>query len=132
MKADSFGMTDPCATPIADLLGRMAQELHGLTQVVDDLQLLVGRLVSAGAIHEGDAMHELQNFDRLGQTLSGVASFAEALGHAADADWRLDPHSASRAVALRELAARLMSRGDEALASQSPRLSPGAGELELF
>jgi hypothetical protein len=131
MQADFPGATAP-ATPLADLLNRMALELRDLTQVVDDLQRLVGRLVAANAIRDAAAMHDLQNFDRLGQTLSGVANFAEALSQAAHRDWALDPQSASRAVALSELAARLMSSGDWTARSRSGGRASSAGEVELF
>jgi hypothetical protein len=114
--------------PVADLLKHIADELRDVTQVVDDLQLLVARLVAVSAIRDGDVMRELQNFDRLGQTLSGVANFAEALGLAADGDWSVNPHSAARAVHLSDLAARLVSRQENAPANSSV----GAGELEFF
>jgi hypothetical protein len=114
--------------PVADLLRHIAEELRDVTQVVDDLQLLVARLVAVSAIRDGDVMRELQNFDRLGQTLSGVANFAEALGLAADADWSVNPHSAARAVHLSDLADRLVSRQEKAATTSSV----GAGELEFF
>jgi hypothetical protein len=114
--------------PVADLLKHIAEELRDVTQVVDDLQLLVARLVAVSAIRDGDVMRELQNFDRLGQTLSGVANFAEALGLAAHGDWSVNPQSAARAVHLSDLAARLVSRQEKAATTGSV----GAGELEFF
>ncbi|WP_158814581.1 hypothetical protein [Methylocapsa sp. S129] len=125
---NSFETPKSRTMPVADLLQRIADELRDLTQVVDNLQSLVGRLVAASAIRDGDAMRELQNFDRLGQNLSGVANFAEALGGAAPEDWLVNPHSASRAVHLSDLAARLVSQG-----ARGPASDPaGAGELEFF
>lgn len=124
---NSFETSKSSATPVADLLRNIADELRDLTQVVDDLQTLVARLASINAIRDGEAIRELQNFDRLGQTLSGVANFAEALGLATHADWLLNPQSASRAVHLSELAARLVSRDQAAAAG-----SVAAGELEFF
>jgi hypothetical protein len=114
--------------PIADLLRRMAQELRDLTPVVETLQLLVGRLVSAGAIRDSGAALQLQHFDSLGQTLAAIADFAEALGGDAPAEWLLDPHSASRAVLLSDLAARLVSH----LETPPDSNSAVAGELEFF
>jgi hypothetical protein len=128
MKANSAEAPASRTAPVADLLQRVADELRDLTQVVDDLQALVGRLVEASAIRDGDAMRELQKFDRLGQNLCGIANFAAALGAAANVDWRLNPQSASRAVALSDLAARLASQCKQAPASGSV----GAGELEFF
>jgi hypothetical protein len=128
MKPNSSETLESNAMPVADLLRNVADELRNLTQVVDDLQLLVARLVSISAIQDGGVMRDLQNFDRLGQTLSGVANFAEALGVAANDDWSLNPLSASRAVHLSALAARLASRDRTAAASEPV----GAGELEFF
>jgi hypothetical protein len=125
---DSFETPNSRLAPVADLLQRIAEELRDLTPVVDSLQLLVGRLVAASAIRDGDAMRELQNFDRLAQNLSGVANFAAALGCAASEDWLVNPQSASRAVHLSDLAARLACRGE-----RTPVSDPaGAGELEFF
>lgn len=128
MKMNSSETPKSRTMPVADLLQRIAEELRDLSLVVDDLQSLVGRLVSASAIRDSDAMRELQNFDRLGQNLSGVASFAEALGAAAPGDWLLNPHPASRAVLLSDLAARLVSQPGREPADNLA----GAGELEFF
>jgi hypothetical protein len=128
MTMNSFETAKTRAIPVSDLLRHIAEELRDVTQVVDDLQLLVARLVAVSAIRDSATMRELQNFDRLGQTLSGVANFAEALGHAATADWAVDPQSAARAVHLSDLAARLVSRREKAGVSGGV----GAGELEFF
>jgi hypothetical protein len=128
MTMSSFETPRSRTIPVADLLKHIAEELRDVTQVVDDLQLLVARLVAVSAIRDGDVIRELQNFDRLGQTLSGVANFAEALGVAAHADWSVNPHSAARAVHLSDLAARLVSRQEKAATASSV----GAGELEFF
>src|SRR5260370_38092368 len=118
----------PRAVPVADLLRRMAQELRHLTPVVDNLQLLVGRLVSASMIQDSSTAHQLQHFDSLGQTLSAIADFAEALSADAPPEWLLNPHSASRAVLLSDLAARLVSHLEA-----PPVVSASvAGELEFF
>jgi hypothetical protein len=116
------------AMPVAELLRRMAQELRHLTPVVDNLQLLVGRLVSVSIIQDGAMAHQLQHFDSLGQTLSAIADFAEALGGDAPADWLLNPHSASRAVLLSDLAERLVSH----LETPSILAPAVAGEFEFF
>ena len=113
--------------PVADLLRRMGHELRDLTHTVERLQLAVGRLVSGG-VRDSDAVHELQHFDRLGQTLSAIADFAEALGGDAPAQWLLNPHSASRAVLLSDLAARLVSQLETTPVSNSCI----AGEFEVF
>ena len=114
--------------PVAELLRRMAHELRHLTPVVDSLQALVGDLVSASVVRDSDAAHQLQQFDSLGQTLSAIVDFAEALSGDVPTEWLLDPHSASRAVLLSDLAARLVSHL-EASTSPAPAV---AGELEFF
>jgi hypothetical protein len=128
MNMDDFETPKPNAAPVADLLHRIAEELRDLTEVVDGLQTLVGRLVAASAIQGEGAMRELQEFDRLGQNLSGVANFAQALGDSASREWLLNPQIASRAVHLSELAARLTSRRRR----EPPSQAVGAGELEFF
>jgi hypothetical protein len=125
MTMNSFETQRSRTIPVADLLQHIAGELRDVTQVVDDLQLLVARLVEVSAIRDGDVMRQLQDFDRLAQTLSGVANFAEALGLAAHADWSVNPQSAARAVHLSDLAARLVSRQEKAAAT-------GSGEFEYF
>lgn len=114
--------------PVADLLRRMAQELRQLTPVVDNLQLLVGQLVSASAIRDSGVAHQLQHFDSLGQTLAAIADFADALSGDAPPEWLLNPHSASRAVLLSDLAARLVSQ----LESTPVAAAAVAGEFEFF
>jgi hypothetical protein len=127
MKMSSFE-TPSRVMPVAELLRRMAHELRHLTPVVDNLQTLVGDLVSASVVRDSDAAHQLQQFDSLGQTLSAIADFAAALSGDVPSEWLLDPHSASRAVLLSDLAARLVSHLE---ASTSPALAV-AGELEFF
>lgn len=128
MELESFETSRSRAVPVADLLRRMGQELRDLTHTVEKLQLVVGRLVSGGGVQDSDAVHELQHFDRLGQTLSAIADFAEALGGDAPAQWLLNPHSASRAILLSDLAARLVSQ----LETTPVVNSCIAGELEFF
>jgi hypothetical protein len=127
MKMKTLGTTKLDTAPVADLLHRIADELRDLTEVVDGLQVLVGRLVAASAIRDEDSMRELQKFDRLGQNLCGVANFAQALGESASREWLLNPEVASRAVHLSELAARLTARH-----GREPSRAIGAGELEFF
>lgn len=127
MKMSSLETPSP-VMPVADLLRRMAHELRHLTPVVDNLQTLVGDLVSANGVRDSDVAHQLQQFDSLGQTLSAIADFAEALSGDAPRDWLLNPHSASRAVLLSDLAARLVLHLES---STTPPLVV-AGELEFF
>jgi hypothetical protein len=110
MDSDILDTSDAKALPVAELLRRVALELRDLVQTVDGLQLLVGDLAPRGAGCDASVVKRLQDFDRLGQTLSGVADFSEALGSAAPDHWRLNPHPASRIVLLADLAARLASR----------------------
>jgi hypothetical protein len=72
-------------------------------------------------------MRQLQNFDSLSQTICGLADFTEALGGAAPEHWRLNPHPASRAVLLSDLAVRLVANERAPAANAS-----AAGEFEFF
>jgi hypothetical protein len=128
MTMNSFEPPRSRTIPVADLLQHIADELRDVTLVVDNLQLLVARLVAVSAIRDGDVIRELQDLDRMGQTLSGVANFADALGLAVHADWSVNPQSAAQAVHLSDLAARLVSRQEKG----APTGAVGAGELEFF
>jgi hypothetical protein len=128
MDSDAFETSNSKTVPVADLLRRIAQELRDLTQTIDDLQQVLGRLVSNSAVRDSGSVRELQNFDRLGQTMSGIADFVDALGEDAPADWRLNPHPASRVLLLSELAVRLVSQNARAPVPASQE----AGEFEFF
>ncbi len=128
MQAKSLKTANSATMPVADLLRRMSQELRDLTHTVEKLQHVVGRLFSGSAVRECNAMHELQHFDRLGQSLSAIADFAEALSGDAPTEWHLNPHSASRVVLLSDMAARLVSQ----LEVVSGPDGYVAGELEFF
>ena len=80
------------------------------------------------SIRDGGTARQLQHFDSLGQTLSAIADFAEALSGDAPPEWLLNPHSASRAVLLSDLAARLVSH----LEAPPEAGASVAGELEFF
>jgi hypothetical protein len=127
METDFLETPDARTMPAAELLRRIAVELRGVAQTVDDLQLALGSLFSSGAARDVSAIRQLQNFDSLSQAISGIADFTQALGGDAPEHWRLNPHPASRVVRLSDLAARLVAneraRGAEASV---------AGELELF
>lgn len=128
METDSLGALDSKTMPVADLLRRIAIELRSLTRTVDDLQIVVGKLVANSAACDVHVVRQLQNFDSLGQTVSGVADFIDALGATAPEHWRLNPHPASRVLLLSDLALRLVSHHDRALAVETSE----AGEFEFF
>jgi hypothetical protein len=128
MPVDSAEKTDAGTASLADILGRMAQELRDLARTVDQLQNAVGRMTTRQSARDGETMRELQNFDRLEQALAGMANFSESLARSASGDWRLNPQAAARAVPLGDLALRLASPR----ARSSISNACDAGELEFF
>jgi hypothetical protein len=127
METDFLETPDARTMPATELLRRIAVELRGVAQTVDDLQLALGSLFSSGAARDASAIRQLQNFDSLSQAISGIADFTQALGGAAPEHWRMNPHPASRVVRLSDLAARLVANER----TRAPDAS-AAGELELF
>jgi hypothetical protein len=127
MEPDPCDLHDDKTVPVADLFGRIAAELRELTQTVDALQNLAGRLASGTAKRDSEAVRQLQEFDRLGQTLSGVADFIDALDGSVPEQWRVNPHPASRVLLLADLAVRLVSNAPAPMADVSV-----AGEFEFF
>jgi hypothetical protein len=127
METDFLETSDDRIATIAELLRRIALELRGVAQTVDDLQPAVGSLIAGDGARDAGAMRQLQNFDSLSQTLSGIADFTQALAAIAPDHWRLDPQPAARVVPLSGLADRL------AATERRPALDAGAaGDVEIF
>jgi len=103
---------DENLVPVNVMLGRVGQELRQLAATVEDMQSLIGHLLSERARGHSPSLYELQKFDLLRQELSGVADFVDALAPGAPPHWLLDPIMASQKVTLSDLAARLTMTED--------------------
>jgi hypothetical protein len=87
------------------MLGRAGRELHDLAAMTDRIQNIVSVLIEGS--QGGDTLYELQDLDRLRQSLSCLARFLETLSVDAPDEWRLDARSAVAELTLLDLANRL-------------------------
>lgn len=120
-------------TPLTDapaslMLLRAARELHDLASMTDRLQHVVGDVVMLDTEATDSRVYELQDLDRLRQSISCLAVFLESLAMDSGPDWIVDAAKAIRQVTLLELAARLVHPDTE-----GRRLhSAPAGDCDLF
>lgn len=121
----SLALTD---APASLMLMRAARELHDLAAMTDRLQNVVGDVVILDPDAPNAKVYELQDLDRLRQSISCLAAFIESVALDAGPDWIVDASRAIRQVTLLELAARLVHPDTE-----GRRLdSAPAGDCDLF
>jgi hypothetical protein len=113
---------------VAGTLQRTSQELHGLADVADGIQALVGELLVGRKSGDVGSLLQLQRLDHLRQSIAGIGDFLEALAVTAPKHWALDATAASRVVKVSELGRRLASTHESKLASYAA----STGEYELF
>lgn len=114
--------------PASLMLMRAARELHDLAAMTDRLQNVVGDVVILDPDAPNTKVYELQDLDRLRQSISCLAAFIESVALDAGPDWIVDASKAIRQVTLLELAARLVHPDTE-----GRRLhSAPAGDCDLF
>lgn len=114
--------------PASLMLLRAARELHDLAALTDRLQDVVGDIVMIDTEAQSGRVYELQDLDRLRQSISCIASFLESVSTDATPDWIVDASRAIRQVTLLELATRLVHPDTE-----GRRLhSAPAGDCDLF
>ncbi len=127
MKADLFEAPASAVEPMAEVLGRVGQELDDLAAHLAHVQGLISPLVLKASSLEPKFLREIQAVDHIEQKLSGLSRFLKALGPLMQGHWVLDPSEASETVTLSELSRRL--RTAERTADASPRSD---GDCELF
>lgn len=93
--------------PVARLLDRAVVEMRDLTSVVNELEVLIGDLVHAGAFGTSNSIYDLQKLDFLRQNIGGIADFLDNIRLAAHPEWAIDTDLAAAPVKLAELSARL-------------------------
>ncbi|MBY0422826.1 MAG: hypothetical protein K2Q06_11025 [Parvularculaceae bacterium] len=114
--------------PASLMLLRAARELHDLAAMTDRLQNVVGDVVMLDTQAPDARMYELQDLDRLRQSISCLAIFLESLAVDAGPEWKVDAAKAVREINLLELAARLVHPDTE-----GRRLNAvPAGDCDLF
>lgn len=114
--------------PVADLLDRAVGEMRDMTNVVNDLEALIGNLVIAGAFGSSNSIYDLQKLDRLRQNIGGIADFLKGISQAAARAWTVDTVKASEGVKLADLSDRLSG----GLAGSASTDGDDAGLFELF
>jgi hypothetical protein len=72
---------EPPGSPLGELLGRLADELHTATGLADDCQAAVGEILAQSLHHE--AALRLQALDMLTQQLSDISRVLEGLSQSA-------------------------------------------------
>ncbi len=114
--------------PASLMLLRAARELHDLAAMTDRLQDVVGDVVLLDTEAPNARMYELQDLDRLRQSISCLAAFLESLAMDSGPEWIVDASKAIRQVTLLELAARLVHPDTE---GRRLHAAP-AGDCDLF
>ena len=114
--------------PASLMLMRAARELHDLAAMTDRLQNVVGDVVILDTEATNARVYELQDLDRLRQSISCLALFLESLSQDAGPEWHVDAAKAIREITLLELAGRLVHPDTE-----GRRLhSAPSGDCDLF
>jgi hypothetical protein len=127
IKAASFDQPASAVEPIAEILGRVGQELDDLAEQLNRVQGLISPLVLRAAAVEPEFLREVQAFDHIEQKLVCLSRFLTALGPLMHGHWVLDMSEASEVVTLSELSRRL--RTAEQIVEDNPHAS---GDFEMF
>jgi len=100
--------TEDGGTPMATVLQAVASEVADLALAADDLQSLVGALLSDPlAMIDSRAVEQGQALDAIVQRLQALETFLGALAPAVRPDWAVDPREAADMLLLATLAQRL-------------------------
>lgn len=127
MKVATVEQREAAVEPIAEILGRVCQELDDLAGQLQRVQGLISPLVLQTSSLEPEFLQEIQAVDHIEQKLTCLSRFLAALGPFMHGHWVLDMSEASEVVTLSELARRL--RTAEHIADESQHAS---GDFELF
>ncbi len=127
IKAAPLEQSESAVEPIAEILGRVSQELDDLAEHLQHVQDLISPLVLKSASLEPGLLQEIQAVDHIEQKLTCLSRFLSALAPLMHGHWVLDMSEASEVVTLSELARRL--RTAERIVEDNPHLS---GDFELF
>lgn len=105
---DANSKTDKTAfAPMPEVLATVSHEVRLLADGINDLQEVIGKLVSMGAIGGSSSLYELQSIDRISQSLEAIADYLGGVSNLASQEWKIDAAEASRCVKLADVSDRL-------------------------
>jgi hypothetical protein len=108
MSSDANSKTGKTAlAPIPEILAIVSHELRLLADGINDLQEVIGKLVSAGAISGSSSLYELQSIDRISQSLDAISDYLGGVSKSSSHEWKIDAAEASRCVKLADVSDRL-------------------------
>jgi hypothetical protein len=112
---------------MAEVTGRVGQELATLAEATRDLQNLISPLILEAAGRNLAQLHELQYLDHVAQKLCNLGDFVTTLATHMPSHWLVDLSAASQVVTLTDLSSRLARNEVIDSAEGHP-----AGDFELF
>jgi hypothetical protein len=117
----------PVSEPLADVLGRLQDELVELACVALGLQSALGPALNAVAEQDPAILHKAQALDLMAQRLDSLSIFVAGLARNTPPSTLVDPAAAADGVFLSDLAHRLIGQGLRPAAQSLP-----SGDMELF
>jgi hypothetical protein len=127
IQAASIVPSESAVEPIAEILGRVCQELDALANQLQRVQGLISPLVLQASSLEPGFLQEIQAVDHIEQKLACLSRFLSALAPFMHGHWVLDTSVASEVVTLSELARRLRAAEYDVDAAQHE-----SGDFEMF
>ncbi len=94
------------------VLQLVSGELSLLASASNRLQGSIGDVLKNSAVGQPETIYDLQNLDRLTQTIEALADFMNQLSLQMQFDWSVDVEHAARTLTLAAVAARLCASGD--------------------
>lgn len=93
--------------PLPEVVATVSHEVRLLADAMNELQEVVGKLVSSGQISGSGALYELQSIDCISQSLDAISDYLGGISKLASPEWKIDAAEASRCVKLAEMSDRL-------------------------
>jgi hypothetical protein len=105
---------------LALLLDFVQQELDRLAVISDRLQGQIGDLLISGGDDLPDDIYQVQDIDRVSQTIHDLARFLKTVALQAHPEWRIDATHAAENLTMSELALRLRGEEDNSPKEHAP------------
>lgn len=115
------------AVAMRDVADRIGNELAELAVAIHRLQVLISPLLNEAALRNPTHLQELQDIDHIYQKVGNLAEFLAALALILPEQWVLDPRTASQAITLSALSARLGFAPNSAYVADHP-----SGDCDFF
>ncbi|MEZ5892636.1 MAG: hypothetical protein R3C58_05770 [Parvularculaceae bacterium] len=116
----------PASAPAAQLLSNASRELRSLRILVERFESAAHVLVTQSNGDYASQLGDIQELDRLMQTINNIADFIERISGALPEDLSIEEQEALKAVNIEMLAKRLMMAAVE----DAPVIAEGAAEDE--